>query len=585
MEEQKPTGRQISIWQWQSDKDPYEENDETNWKWQDYPYDSCLILEKALRLKQAIADLGDYEVDLKRMVQVNKKDKNRVRRVRRQSNKSDQSRLMSEMPEPVVISSDEKTMNQAFGTVQHFLEYMMKRTRESYRLYQSLKNMSLDSQEAELKNIIDEVILCIKKGAEARERIVKTRSEPWNQNHIREAEKIVLELKNNSRNLRDFLQTILKIYTMETFVCYWLNELLRNDSWTEINVLTPYLVCLTYTFKLSDYTVKYEGGLLNKVRGYWNNLKLKLYRGSALTPEQLAQYEIAKGEYFSWNCVTSTSRSPDVALLFAHQSLIKAEEQNIAKEGIVFIIEADFGSIAIEDCEGMIDVAKNSKFPHEQEVILAPGTVFELGKIQLNNKNKIYEINLKAKRKFEKVTQNIPLLGALQDQAISKDKAVIEGIPSADSFRLLQLLEGNKLIEELEIVNSEIEEHIMRKIGKVRESTDLNEQDIKLRNNILYVSSFSVLAHYFSQENLNNVLFANNIICKSGKVRDDWKMKRLVLEEKVLQEYIENPEQFQHLLATLKNEDKITELSLLTKNLIISDHDLTLGINEISSFS
>jgi len=576
---------EVPVWQWQSDADPYKEKDEAKWIWQDYPHESCRILEKALRLKQEVADLGDYEVDLKRMLQVNKKDKNRVRRVRKQANNSDQSRFMSELPEPVIVGADDKTMNQAFGTVQHFLDYIMKRTPESYSLYQSLKKLSLDSGAVEFKEIIEEVIGCIQKGAEAREKVIKTRSDPWNQNHISKAEHIVYELRQNSRSLRDFLETVLKIYTMESFVCYWLNELLRTDNWTEINILTPYLVCLIYTFKLPDYTMKYEGGFMNTMLGYLMKQRLYLYRGSTLTPEQFAQYDVAKVTHFSWNCVTSTSRSLDVALDFARQSLMKAEKQNLTKIGVIFVIETDFGSI--EDCEGMIDVAKNSKFPHEQEVILAPGTVFELGKIQLNKKNKIYEINLKAKRKFEKVTQNIPLLGALQDQAISKDKAVIEGIPSADSFRLLQLLEGNRLIQGLEIRNSVIEEHVMEMIGKMRASTNLKKQDIKLRDNTIPVSSLSILAHYFSEISLSDVLLLNKITFKNEeaeKVRNHPRIKEVILREEVLEKFQGNG-QLDQLWEKIKGEPQIKHLDLPLQNLQTSNEEFHNVLRTIQNFN
>jgi len=61
-------------------------------------------------------DLRSYELDLKKMVQVNKQFKNKIRRVRRQ----EKSRFMIELPEAVAVIKHQKTMNQAFGTIQHF---------------------------------------------------------------------------------------------------------------------------------------------------------------------------------------------------------------------------------------------------------------------------------------------------------------------------------------------------------------------------------------------------------------------------------------------------------------------------------
>ena len=247
---------EAALWQWQSgpDPDPWSEKDPSKWIWQNFSDNDSLIIEKAFSLNEDLADLKDYEVDLKRMLQVSKQLKNRVRRVRRQ----EQSRFMMEMSMPVAIVQNQKTMNEAFGTIQHFLDYIMKRTPEAYELYQRLKTLSLDSQNHEFGDIIQEVVVCIERGAQTREKIIKTRTGAQTKSFVSEAIILVNLILDHSKNLRSFLKAILRAYTMETFICYWLNELLRSEDWEEMNVLTPYLVCLVYTFKISEDIIKRE---------------------------------------------------------------------------------------------------------------------------------------------------------------------------------------------------------------------------------------------------------------------------------------------------------------------------------------
>jgi len=63
----------------------------------------------------------------------------------------------------------------------------MKRTPEAYGLYQRLKTLNLDSKNHEFEDIIKEVIACIEKGAETREKVIKTRSGSQTINFLNEA--------------------------------------------------------------------------------------------------------------------------------------------------------------------------------------------------------------------------------------------------------------------------------------------------------------------------------------------------------------------------------------------------------------
>jgi len=549
----------FALWQWQSDLDPWKEKDAAKWTWQNYSDDNCRIIEQAFFQNKEIADLKDYEIDLKKMLQVRKDDKHRIRRVRRQ----EKSRLAMEISKPVAVA--QKTMNEAFGTIQQFLDYIMKRTPEAYALYQRLKELPLESKDIEFGDVIQEVINCIERGAENREK-TKARSAS-KKTCIEQGKEIVNEIKKNSKSLKNFFETILKVYTMNTFMYLWLNELLRSEDWEEINVLTPYLVCLVYTFKLSTYIMKHQEpqGLVDILLGYVAKQKLYLYRGAVLTKEDLAFYDTKKVKYFSWNGVTSTSRKKSVAQDFF--------EAPLGKLRVIFLIETDFASP--EDCEGMIDITKYSRYPDEEEIIFAPGTVFQLLKTRLIEKD-YYEISLKVVKKFEETKESIAFLGALQDQAISKDKAVIDGLPSLKNMKLLHLLKGNKLIRKLEIINSGIEEHIIEDIENMRGTTNVKKQDIKLIDNTIVVSGLSTLVHYFSLENLNNIIISNKIrfqktAVKFEEKKKDWKTN-LILKEEALRK-LQKDGLFKEFWENVKQDIKATSLSVSMNNIQIESSE------------
>ena len=239
---------------------------------------------------------------------------------------------------------------------------------------------------------------------------------------------------------------------METFVCYWLNGLLRNESWEEMNMLTPYLVCLTYTFQLQDFIIKHEKpkGLLNKFKKVvTRRQKLTLFRGTAPSEELLVDYRFVQNKYFSWNGVTSTSRSKKQTIKFIHHSLKRAEANanSPTKVGILFKIKTDFYSP--KDCEGLIDISGYSEYPQEKEIILSPGIVFKLISIRLNPQSNIYKVKLKLRKKFEESQDDVPLLGVLSDKVISEDKAILDRLSQDELIKAVQLLEDNQMIKKL----------------------------------------------------------------------------------------------------------------------------------------
>ena len=560
---------EIPRWFWQSDLDPWIEKDSTKWAWSAYLDDICFCIEKAFILNHKTVETGNYEIDFKKMVQVSKQDRSKVRRIKREVKDQSQSRLLLELPKP------QKTINDAFGNVQHFLDYIMKRTVGSYNLFHRLKDLKLDCKESEYRDIIEEVINSIRKAAETREKVIKTRGlSSKAQNFIFEAQCVIDEIMARVESLESFLGAILRVYTMETFICYWLNEMLRSENWEEINVLAPYLVCLAYTFKHQGYIMKYDKTKGSRTFfGLIPMSTLTLYRGTALTEEHLAYYDPKKHKHFSWNSVTSTSRSQRKANEFVRLSLERAKTQNEQKIGVLFIIAVDFTSP--KDCEGMIDISQNSRFPDEEEIILAPGTVFELVKISLTSEE-TYDIKLKVLKKFSKNQQDVALLGDLQERVIFKDKAVLDNLKETDILKALQLLEGNQLVTKLEIRNCLIDHQLIDLITSMSKTTNIQTQHILFRNNEIKASNFNHLCYRIPEENLSDLFRYNLITFKTNDKKayikaDGLMMKKLILREEAIEVLYRN-DQLTNFIDAI-DQTNITHMDL-TISKMLDDYSL-----------
>jgi len=567
---QREAGRNLITWLWQSGVDPWAETDPSKRRWEPYSQEISLCIEKNFLRNQSTADIGDYIIDFKKMVQINKQDKNKIRRVLRQTKSELNNRFMVELPQPTNLPKEQKTINTAFGDVRLFLNYITKRTYESYILYLKLKRLPLDTKKAEYPDIIEKVVNCVRKGAIARENIVQNRDPSANTNFQFEADCIIEELNNNSDDLGSFLRTILKIYTMETFICYWLNELLRSESWEEINILTPFLVCLTFTFQLEGYIIPFtqkRPSLFDKILSFLGpkQNKLILYRGTALTDEHLAIYRDKKVDYFSWNGVTSTSRNKEQSMNFINNSLMTAKTQNITKTGVLFVIETEL--LSTEDCHGMIDVSANSRFPHEEEVILAPGTIFKVMSAK-QRENNVWQINLEIQKKLENEKEAIAILGALQKKIITRDDAKLDGLSGQELIDAIQLLEGNQYIEALEIKNIKIDDKIAQMMNNMlKTTTRVKSWNFHFRENEIIVDSLGTLDEYFGAFRLvDEILGENDVkfeptLHTNQRSDNERKMKNLYIGPNALGKYSKN-NQLHILMEQIQNETKIESFSI-----------------------
>lgn len=358
----------------------------------------------------------------------------------------------------------------------HFLDFLVKRTYETYSLFQRLKELDLNCKQNQYQDAIQAVIQCIQKAAEYSQRkIVKSKGLLNLKSPIDEAKNIVNEIETKSSNpdftLRDFLKLVLRVSSMESFICYWLNELLRKEKF---NVFIPYLVCLAYAFQVKDFIVPEPQGLMVKFSSVFSAQNLILYRGTVMVKEHLKLYQFDNTRLFLWDGVISTSRSREQALKFVQLSLKKVKPGD--KIGVLFIIEADLASVTGR--EGIINISKDSKFPSEEEVKLAPSSVFSVLGLQYNQVSNIYEVRLELKKKFKKKNK---ISGDLKGRIVCENKAVLSGLNYEEIIQALNLLENNQFLSGLKIEKCVLDSYLVGLIGSMAYTIKIKRRTLKLR--------------------------------------------------------------------------------------------------------
>lgn len=555
-------------WFWQSDFDPWKDTDPTKWTWTAYSHDLNFTIENGFESDPiSLVDIGHYEVDLKNMVQYKKGDKYRMRRVRREI--QEQSRMTLELSAPQA----QRTFNKAFGTVEHFISYIMSRTPESNRILRRLEGLRLESKQADYQDVLDEIVNSLRKAEEARNEHLKAKfngKPPFYTVYTLKAQHLADYFAQSSATLRDLLIAVLKAYTMHSFLYSWLNELLRNEDWTGINVLTPYLVCFAYTFRCPEYVMKYDPTKSTKsLFGLIKTKTLKVYRGAALLKEHLDQYDPKKTPYFSWNGITSTSRNRKEAIKFAGATPDK-------KIGVLFTMEIDFSSQ--KDCEGMIDVAPYSDFEREEEIILAPATVFKIIEHKVGKDERHY-VELKVMKNFDDnikdnnrnsdssiKTANIPLVGTLQERIIQKDAGVLHSLTPDEMVRALDILKDNKFITKLDIADCIIDRKLMQLIESVRATTNIPKNQVTITRSQVHTSSFNRICYYYSDEGLDRICEHNRVWFGEKEAEDvleeaSYKIKKLYLRSKALNALYKHG-QTEEIFNLIRNQKELREVNI-----------------------
>ena len=422
------TSESQAQWEWQSNPNPWS-SEQPEWT----PYNPMTnhILEEAHKSNQKAIDLGDYVVLVsdKHIIQQNKKIATRQRPVRRILKQIEESKMGQEDLRKKRFYGIEppKTYNKTFGSLKDFLLFFANRGPE-------IKNFVTILQEAEAsqdlerlnKDILPQIVASIK---EESTKVTDKTGE----------EKIIGLFEKTFVSFQEFYGTILKAYTIEGFLYKNMNRYLRTEDWTQLHCLLPYTYCLCKVFLQSELaSVNNQPANDGK-----NDDKLILYRGMRLDEASLSQYEPQIASNFSWISVTSTSTNRKMAEMFMNNS--KADDNKVP---VMFIIEV---SLSIENLPSTswIDAKPFSDFPTEDEIILCPGSTFQLIDIR-RNKNKA-EVQLKLISDVGKLAHQGQIMhGAMHAETITGTIGQIYCLEKNELAEAIYYLKGNQLIENIE---------------------------------------------------------------------------------------------------------------------------------------
>ena len=429
-------------WQWKSNSDPWSKTEEPQWA--SYSLENNYLIEKAYFEKRKEVHLEDYIISIEHMVQ-KKKGMIIFQRPIRRINCEDDDDEMDIRSERHFEAELPKSINKIFGSLAHFISFFSKRNPEILDLTKKFETVEKSNDLSGLnKDILPQLIGCLE------EELLKPIEGLLNNHSISDCEKktlmrkktrheaLILLFKKDFESFEEFYGMILRSYTMSTDLYLNLNKYLRNESWSAIDNLLPSAICLCKAF----FSLKVGRNLQAKGNS------IILYRGTALDELALSSYQgEAVSKFFSWNSVTSTSTSREMAENFMYLS---AEIEN-KRYPVLFIIEIPLADEHIEsEYLKWIDIHQYSAQPKEDEVILPPGSAFQLEQIS-RDENKRTTIKIKLKHELESLAHGgLIMQGALQSEMMSDNQVKIMCLEGEELFEALRSISGNRLIEKIE---------------------------------------------------------------------------------------------------------------------------------------
>ncbi|CAF1312562.1 unnamed protein product [Adineta steineri] len=157
-------------------------------------------------------------------------------------------------------------------------------------------------------------------------------------------------------------------YSRPSFLYHTLNKALRESS---------YEVLLALRFYINDLyeQLKFEH---EKFLNSYNNDDdpiLRVYRGQAISNQELYYIRKNVGQYISMQSFLSTSVTHETALFFAQASAIPSDE----KTRIVFQFNID---THMKNTKPYVNIKNLSYFPEEEEVLIMIGSIFKIIQIE-----------------------------------------------------------------------------------------------------------------------------------------------------------------------------------------------------------
>lgn len=166
-------------------------------------------------------------------------------------------------------------------------------------------------------------------------------------------------------------------YTRDTFLYRLVNKAFRTRD-------TDYLYPLR--FFINDLHAE----LLSKKENLTDRNILTLYHGRAIPRSELRECQSSEGNLISINGFFSTSRQRDVACHFLASSL-NSSSNTVDKVGVFFEISADPRKHV-----AFADIAEDSQFPNEKEVLFGPPATFMVDSTDFDNNQNLLTIRMTA---------------------------------------------------------------------------------------------------------------------------------------------------------------------------------------------
>ncbi|UJR31907.1 hypothetical protein I4U23_019381 [Adineta vaga] len=158
-------------------------------------------------------------------------------------------------------------------------------------------------------------------------------------------------------------------YTRESFVYLLLNLALRFQD-IDLLYLFRFFIC----------------DLQNQLKIYQCTESIRVYRGQYMSEEELQILKSSLGQFISTNAFLSTSISMDEALSFLDHKLLTDNFQRV-----LFVIDAN---PKIKGIKPFANIASQSYFPDEQEILFMIGSIFQIMKIYFSNKENVWIIHM-----------------------------------------------------------------------------------------------------------------------------------------------------------------------------------------------
>ncbi|CAF3956013.1 unnamed protein product [Rotaria sordida] len=160
---------------------------------------------------------------------------------------------------------------------------------------------------------------------------------------------------------------------LETF-----NKALRTEDYEALLILRFFIIDLCENLRL-----KYDD--LKQRQEQLGSSTVVSYRGSKLSSPEIYNLKYNIGKSIATNGFLSTSRSKDVANIFA-----KKGTKRLGVETVIIEIHVDTTKLTT----ALVDIAEYSDYPEEQEVLFDLGASFTIDNVTYDEKDKIWLVKL-----------------------------------------------------------------------------------------------------------------------------------------------------------------------------------------------